>query len=90
MAEVAGSSPVRSTESVFICKELLMRIEVYFNNGDDAATPWHVALHDGKAITQIYNQFRNPLDAIQYALDTVAAKVELPVVWPAWLKGVLA
>lgn len=65
-----------------------MKIQVYFCSGEGVA-PWLVGLHDGKAITRIYDQFRNPLDAIEYALDTVAAKVELPVVWPSWLKVVL-
>lgn len=66
-----------------------MKIEVYFCSGEGVA-PWLVGLHDGKAIMQIYNQFRNPLDAIRYALDTVAATLDLPVVWPQWLKVVIA
>lgn len=64
-------------------------IQVYFNAGE-ANMPWHVALHDGVAVAAIYCQFRNPLDAIQFALDTVAARLELPVVWPEWLKVVLS
>lgn len=63
-------------------------IQVYWN-GHDITQPWLVGLHDGTAIAQVYDQFRNPLDAIRFALDTVAAKVELPVVWPAWVKVVL-
>jgi hypothetical protein len=64
-------------------------IQVYWN-GHDSAAAWHVALHDGVAIAQIYRQFRNPLDAIRFALDVVATKLNLPVIWPEWLKVVIA
>lgn len=66
-----------------------MRIEVYFCSGE-ASAPWHVALHDGKAITAIYRQFREPMQAIRFALDTVSVALNLPVIWPTWLKVVLA
>lgn len=65
-------------------------IKIYFNNGENPAIPWHVALHDGVAVAQIYRQFRNPVDAIRFALDTVAARLDLPVLWPQWLKVVVA
>jgi len=64
-------------------------IQVYFCSGE-ARHPWQVALHDGKSVTAIYNQFANPVDAIRFALDTVAAKLDLPVLWPQWLKVVVA
>ena len=64
-------------------------IQVYFNSGD-ARQPWQVALHDGVAVVAIYQQFRNPVEAIRYALDTVSAALNLPVIWPAWLKVVMA
>jgi len=64
-------------------------IQVYFNNAD-ARQPWLVGLHDGVAIAQIYRQFNTPVEAIRFALDTVAAALNLPVIWPQWLKVVLA
>ena len=66
-----------------------MKIEVYFCSGE-AAAPWLVGLHDGVSITKIYQQFRNPFVAIQYAKNLVATKVKLPVVWPDGLKAVVA
>lgn len=66
-----------------------MKILVYHCSGE-GSQPWLVGLYDGHAVTQIYNQFRNPLEAIRFALDNVAAKVDLPVVWPQWLKVVVA
>lgn len=60
-------------------------IQVYFNS-HDITQPWIVALHDGVAVTKIYQQFRNPVQAIRYALDTVATKIKVPVVWPDGLK----
>jgi hypothetical protein len=60
-------------------------IQVYFNS-HDITQPWIVALHDGVSITKIYQQFRSPGVAIQYAKNAVAAKVNLPVVWPDGLK----
>ena len=65
-----------------------MTIQVYLNSGD-ARQPWHVGLHDGAAISEIYSQFSNPLEAIRYALDTVSASLNLPVMWPQWLKVVV-
>ena len=62
-----------------------MKIEVYFCSGE-AAAPWLVGLLDGVSITKIYQQFRSPGVAIQYAKNAVAAKVNLPVVWPDGLK----
>lgn len=64
-------------------------IQVYFNGGD-AGRPWHVALHDGVSVVEIYRQFRNPVDAVRYALDSVATVLDLPVLWPQWLKVVVA
>ena len=66
-----------------------MTIQVYFNSGE-AGRPWHVALHDGVSVVSIYEQFRNPVESIRYALDTVAARLYLPVTWPKWLKVVIA
>ena len=65
-----------------------MKILVYFCSGE-AAAPWLVGLHDGVAVTQIYQQFRNPVQAIRYALDTVATKIKVPVVCPDGPKVVL-
>lgn len=64
-------------------------IQVYFNNAD-ARQPWFVGLHDGVAIAQIYSQFNTPIEAIRFARGTVAASVNLQVIWPQWLKVVLA
>lgn len=64
-------------------------IQVYFNSGE-ARQPWHVAKHDGVSVVEIYRQFANPIEAIRFALDTVSAKLDLPVIWPTWLKVVLA
>ena len=65
-----------------------MTIQVYFTSGD-ARQPWHVAKHDGVSVVEIYRQFSNPLEAIRYALDTVSASLNLPVMWPQWLKVVV-
>ena len=66
------------------------KIVVYFNNGENASEPWHVGLKDGRAYAGDYGRFRNPLDAIEYALDVVAERTDLPVVWPKWLSVVVA
>lgn len=66
------------------------KIAVYFNSGQDAANPWIVGLKVGRAYDDQYGRFRNPLDAIQYALDVVAERTDLPVIWPTWLKVVVA
>ena len=66
-----------------------MQIQVYFNNGENAAQPWHVGLKNGKAIDDHFGSFRNPIEAIRFALDNVAERLELPVVWPDWLNVVL-
>lgn len=65
------------------------KIAVYFNAGENAAEPWHVGLKVGRAIDAQYGRFRNPLDAIAYALDVVAHRTDLPVIWPDWLNVVL-
>lgn len=65
------------------------KIAVYFNAGENAAEPWHVGLKVGRAIDAQYGRFRNPLDAIAYALDVVASRYDLPVIWPEWLNVVL-
>ena len=64
-------------------------IQVYFNGGE-ARQPWHVGLHDGIAIAASYGMFRTPVEAIRFALDSVAANLDLPVIWPQWLKVVVA
>lgn len=64
-------------------------IQVYRCSGEGEA-PWIVALHDGLAIEHIFAQYRNPVEAIRFALDVVAARLELPVMWPQWLKVVVA
>lgn len=64
-------------------------IAVYFSNGENANTPWHVGLKVGRAVDDHYGSFRNPLDAITHALDNVAEALDLPVVWPEWLRVVL-
>lgn len=64
-------------------------IAVFFNNGENAQEPWHVGLKVGRAIDAQFGRFRNPLDAITYALDVVSSREGLPVIWPEWLKVVL-
>ncbi len=66
-----------------------MTIQVYFNSGNPVK-PWHVGIHDGKAIAQSFGTYRTPIEAIRYALDTISAQNNLPVVWPEWLKVVIA
>lgn len=63
-------------------------IQVWFNSGE-AQKPWHVGLHDGVAVAETYRRFPEPVMAIRYALDEVSAKMELPVLWPEWVKVVL-
>lgn len=58
-------------------------IQVYFCSGD-AAMPWHVGLHDGTAISRIFQQFNNPKDASQYA-HRLGATLPFPVKLPEWL-----
>lgn len=63
-------------------------IQIYFCSGEGSA-PWQVALHDGVAVSEIFLQTRNPIEAVRHALDVVAAALDLPVVWPVWLKVVV-
>lgn len=60
-------------------------IQVYFNAGE-AATPWHVGLHDGVSVTEIFGTFRESADAIRLAIR-IATEKGLLARWPAWLKG---
>ncbi len=60
-------------------------IQVYYCSGE-ASAPWQVALHDGVAVERIFLQTRNPTKAVRHALDVVAVALNLPVVWPQWLK----
>jgi hypothetical protein len=60
-------------------------IQVYWN-GHDISRPWIVSLHDGVAVERIFLQTRNPTKAVRHALDVVAVALNLPVVWPQWLK----
>jgi len=64
-------------------------IQVYFNPGVSAKTPWHVGLHDGTAIAETFGQFSTPVEAIRRA-EPVSAERRLPIIKPAWLKVVLA
>lgn len=57
-----------------------MTIKVYFNAGENATRPWHVGLHNGRCLIDHFAAFRNPIEAILYALDKV--KLDLPVIWP--------
>lgn len=57
-----------------------MTIKVYCNPGENANRPWHVGLHDGFCIVDHFAAFRNPIDAINFALDGI--DLELPVIWP--------
>jgi hypothetical protein len=59
-------------------------IQVYWN-GHVISRPWIVSLHDGVAVERIFLQTRNPTEAVRHALD-VAVALNLPVVWPPWLK----
>lgn len=64
-------------------------IQVYFSNGSNANKPWHVGLKNGRAIDAHYGDFSTPVEAIRHALDTVAERLDLPVLWPTDLKVVI-
>lgn len=49
-----------------------MTIKVYFNAGENANRPWHVGLHNGRCLVDHFATFRNPIEAVNHAIDEVS------------------
>ena len=46
------------------------------------SSPWHVCVCEGAKTLDSYGYFRDPIAAINFALDSISAVLNLPVLWP--------